>query len=56
MTSVGNPGDSGVVEISDMLWTVRGPTPGAIVMEWNVHERAKGSGKLLAQRHIKRID
>lgn len=43
--SVGNIGDSGVIEISDMMWTVKGGTAGAILMQWNVHESTKGSGK-----------
>jgi glucan 1,3-beta-glucosidase len=45
MVQVGNAGDSGVIEISDMLFTVKGPTAGAILMEWNVHESSQGSGK-----------
>ena len=45
MVQVGNQGDSGVIEISDMLFTVQGPTAGAILMEWNVHESTQGSGK-----------
>lgn len=44
VVQVGNPGDSGVVEISDMLFTVKGPTAGAILMEWNVHQGSQGSG------------
>jgi len=28
-----------------MLFTVQGPTAGAILMEWNVHESTQGSGK-----------
>ena len=42
---VGNEGDVGSVEISDMLFTVKGPTAGAILMEWNIHEGTQGSGK-----------
>ena len=33
MVQVGNRGDSRVIEISDMLFTVRGPTAGAISIE-----------------------
>ncbi|KAF7173027.1 hypothetical protein CNMCM5623_005136 [Aspergillus felis] len=40
---VGLPGDSGVVEIQDLLFTVSGNTAGAILVQWNVHEAAKGS-------------
>lgn len=45
MVRVGNKGDRGIIEISDMLWTVKGATAGAIMMEWNVHETSQGSGK-----------
>lgn len=45
LIQVGDEGDSGVIEISDMLFTVKGPTAGAVLMEWNVHESAQGSGK-----------
>jgi hypothetical protein len=44
MVKVGNVGDSGKIEISDMLFTVKGPTAGAVLMEWNVHESSQGSG------------
>ncbi|KAI6087379.1 glycoside hydrolase family 55 protein [Hypoxylon rubiginosum] len=43
---VGNPGDSGIIEISDMLFSVKGPTRGAIMMEWNVHESSQGSAAM----------
>lgn len=42
---VGNKGDKGKVEISDMMFTVQGATAGAIVLEWNVHESEQGSGE-----------
>lgn len=41
---VGKKGDVGSVEISDMLFTVKGATAGAILMEWNIHESTQGSG------------
>lgn len=40
---VGRPGDSGDLLLADLVFSTRGHTPGAIVMEWNVHERAQGS-------------
>jgi len=40
---VGNPGDSGNVEISDMMFETKGPAPGAIMMQWNVQETSQGS-------------
>ncbi|KAF4186957.1 hypothetical protein CNMCM7927_004692 [Aspergillus lentulus] len=46
MVQVGNDGDSGVIEISDMLFTVQGSTAGAILMEWNVHEISQGSAAM----------
>jgi hypothetical protein len=33
----------GIVEIQDMLFTVSGPTAGAILVEWNVAESVQGS-------------
>jgi len=44
MVKVGNAGDTGTIEIVEMLFTVKGPTAGAILMEWNVHEKEQGSG------------
>lgn len=45
VVQVGKPGDKGIIEITDMLFTVKGPTAGAVLMEWNVHESTQGSGK-----------
>ncbi|WPH01346.1 exo-1,3-beta-D-glucanase [Acrodontium crateriforme] len=36
MLQVGNVGDKGTVEISDMLFTSTGALPGLILVEWNV--------------------
>jgi hypothetical protein len=44
MVKVGNEGDVGSVEIVEMLLTVKGPTAGAILMQWNIKEDAQGSG------------
>ncbi|KAE9406708.1 pectin lyase-like protein [Gymnopus androsaceus JB14] len=33
---VGEKGSKGVVEISDILFSTKGPVPGAIMVEWNV--------------------
>ena len=43
MIRVGNVGDIGTVEISDMLFTSIGALPGLIMMEWNVQAETKGS-------------
>lgn len=40
---VGNPGDSGNVEISDLIFETLGPQPGAIMMEWNLKGASQGS-------------
>lgn len=47
MVQVGVSGYSGIIQISDMLFTVKGATAGAILMEWNVHESTQGSGKCI---------
>ncbi|RYO82679.1 hypothetical protein DL766_008242 [Monosporascus sp. MC13-8B] len=46
MARVGQPGDSGVIEISDMLFTTKEGTAGCILMEWNVHESHQGSAAI----------
>ncbi|KAM7192998.1 Exo-beta-1,3-glucanase [Rhypophila sp. PSN 637] len=40
---VGRDGDVGSAEISDMIFSVKGPTAGAIMVEWNVKASAAGS-------------
>jgi len=42
MITVGNPGDEGGVEISDLLFTARGPTAGLVAMQWNIKADAAG--------------
>ncbi|RJE26608.1 hypothetical protein PHISCL_01022 [Aspergillus sclerotialis] len=46
MVQAGKEGDSGIMEISDMLFTVRGPAAGAVLLEWNVHESTQGSAAM----------
>ena len=41
---VGQPGDTGSVEMSDLIFETLGPQPGAILVEWNVAETSQGSG------------
>lgn len=43
MWRVGLPGDTGNVEISDLVFEALGPVPGAIMVEWNVAAAAAGS-------------
>ena len=40
---VGKSGDIGIAEITNMMVTVRGPTKGAVIVEWNVAESSLGS-------------
>jgi glucan 1,3-beta-glucosidase len=43
MIKVGNAGDVGTVEISDILFTSIGALPGLIMVEWNVQAETPGS-------------
>ncbi|PWY88961.1 exo-1,3-beta-D-glucanase [Aspergillus heteromorphus CBS 117.55] len=43
MIQVGNAGDVGTVEISDILFTSIGELPGLIMVEWNVQAESQGS-------------
>ena len=40
---VGQPGDSGAVEMSDLIFSTKGPVPGAILVEWNLAESSQGA-------------
>ena len=46
MVRVGNAGDVGIIEISDILFTVQGSTAGCVLMEWNVKEDTEGSAAM----------
>ncbi|KAL7974408.1 glycoside hydrolase family 55 protein [Trichoderma sp. SZMC 28014] len=43
---VGQPGDTGNVEIQDIMFETQGPQPGAIIVEWNVAGATQGSAGL----------
>ncbi|KAK3987477.1 pectate lyase superfamily protein-domain-containing protein [Cladorrhinum sp. PSN332] len=43
---VGQPGDVGEVEMSDLIFGTAGPQPGAIMMEWNVKGKSQGAAGL----------
>ncbi|KAK2759213.1 hypothetical protein CKAH01_16720 [Colletotrichum kahawae] len=43
---VGNIGDVGDVEIQDLVFTVRGPAAGAVLLQWNIHEQSPGSAAM----------
>lgn len=40
---VGQPGEKGSVEMSDLIFEVKGPQPGAILLEWNLASTSQGS-------------
>ncbi|KAJ3163266.1 hypothetical protein HDU86_002436 [Geranomyces michiganensis] len=44
MLKVGNPGDQGVVEISDLIFATHGPAPGALLVQWNIHDPPSQQG------------
>ncbi|KAF3932861.1 hypothetical protein ABW19_dt0210235 [Dactylella cylindrospora] len=56
VVKVGNVGDIGNVEIQDLMFTVRGKTAGAIVLQWNIHAASPGSaamwGKCQLDTHL----
>ncbi|KAJ7720935.1 exo-beta-1,3-glucanase [Mycena metata] len=49
---VGAPGSSGVVEITDIIFSTIGPAGGAIVVEWNVKQTTQG-GAGMWDSHIR---
>lgn len=46
VVQVGSAGDVGHVEIQELLFTVRGATAGAVVLQWNMHEASPGSAAM----------
>ncbi|KAL0932541.1 LysM domain-containing protein [Colletotrichum truncatum] len=46
MLGVGFPGQVGNVEMQDLIFTTKGPTAGAVLIEWNMAADAKGSAAL----------
>ncbi|KAL3462096.1 pectate lyase superfamily protein-domain-containing protein [Aspergillus heterothallicus] len=46
MLKVGNEGDVGTVELQDLILTSKGPTPGVVLMEWNVAASTAGAAAL----------
>jgi hypothetical protein len=56
MVRVGNPGDIGSVEISDLLFTARGATAGLIAMEWNIKANKKGSAAMWGTLFVWKLD
>ncbi len=40
---IGQPGDTGAVELTDLIFSTAGPAPGAIMVEWNVASKTQGA-------------
>jgi glucan 1,3-beta-glucosidase len=54
VVQVGNPGDKGTVEISSMLFSTKAGSAGAILLEWNLHDRDGSQGQVgLWDSHIR---
>lgn len=53
---VGDKGQKGKVEIVEMMFTAKGPTAGAIMVEWNIESDSPGAGMSHARpvEHISR--
>ncbi|KAJ7760313.1 exo-beta-1,3-glucanase [Mycena maculata] len=52
VVQVGAPGSSGLVEITDIIFSTIGPAGGAIVVEWNVKQTTQG-GTGMWDSHIR---
>ncbi|KAJ7768008.1 exo-beta-1,3-glucanase [Mycena olivaceomarginata] len=46
VVQVGGPGSSGLVEITDIIFSTIGPAGGAIVVEWNVKQTTQGGAEM----------
>ncbi|KAF9218921.1 glycoside hydrolase family 55 protein [Gyrodon lividus] len=44
VVQAGEPNSQGVLEISDIVFSTVGPAPGAILLEWNVHDPSGQQG------------
>ncbi|KAI0093571.1 beta-1,3-glucanase [Irpex rosettiformis] len=52
MVQCGERGSKGFLEITDVVFTTKGPAPGAIVVEWNVNSHVQG-GAGMWDTHIR---
>ncbi|KAJ3396013.1 hypothetical protein HDU92_004316 [Lobulomyces angularis] len=43
---IGNSGDTGLIELSDLMFSPLGQTAGAILVEWNVGQSSQGSAAM----------
>lgn len=52
VVQVGHEGEIRIIKIQDLLFTVLGPTAGAVLVEWNIHESSQGSVGLWGEFYI----
>ena len=52
---VGQPGDVGMVEMSELIFETLGPAPGAIIVEWNLAGETQGAAGTFLQRWSKDV-
>ena len=45
MIIIGNPGDEGIVEISDIIISTQGQVPWAILVQWNIKDSPGHQGE-----------
>src|SRR6201999_2517618 len=43
---VGQPGDQGSVEMSDLVFSTKGSVPGAVLVEWNSNAATQGANAM----------
>jgi glucan 1,3-beta-glucosidase len=46
MLQIGNAGDTGVAELSDLMFSTKGAQPGAILVQWNLAASSQGSSAM----------
>jgi hypothetical protein len=49
MLKIGTAGQTGVAQIVDFVIGVKGPQPGAVLIEWNLHDPANAPGKIKSE-------
>jgi hypothetical protein len=53
MLQVGAPGQTGDVEMQDLMFTTKGATPGAILVQWNMKASKPGSAGIWGMYYLR---
>jgi hypothetical protein len=53
MLQVGAPGQTGDVEMQDLMFTTKGATPGAILVQWNMKASRPGSAGIWGMYYLR---